>query len=85
MRWCVPGNLGVQTAVVTKAELNDAEVMLPLLRQYGIQFIVLAGFLPLVPDFLIDALSASHCQPPPGIAAEVWWQRGCGDTMYTRL
>ena len=32
-------NLGVQTAVVTKAELNDAEVMLPLLRQYGIQFI----------------------------------------------
>ena len=48
-------NLGVQTAVVTKAELNDAEVMLPLLRQYGIQFIVLAGFLPLVPDFLIDA------------------------------
>ena len=29
--------------------------MLPLLRQYDIQFIVLAGFLPLVPTFLIDA------------------------------
>lgn len=48
-------NLGVPTAVVTKTELNDAEVMLPLLRQYGIQFIVLAGFLPLIPNFLIDA------------------------------
>jgi phosphoribosylglycinamide formyltransferase-1 len=29
--------------------------MMPLLRQYNIQFIVLAGFLPLIPDFLIDA------------------------------
>ena len=29
--------------------------MMPLLRQYDIRFIVLAGFLPLVPDFLIDA------------------------------
>lgn len=48
-------NLGVPTAVVAKAELNDAEVMMPLLRQYGIRFIVLAGFLPLVPNFLIDA------------------------------
>ena len=29
--------------------------MMPLLQQYNIQFIVLAGFLPLIPDFLIDA------------------------------
>lgn len=48
-------NQGVPTAVVTKPELNDETVMLPLLREYNIQFIVLAGFLPLVPDFLIDA------------------------------
>ena len=27
----------------------------PLLKKYGIDFIVLAGFLPLVPSFLIDA------------------------------
>lgn len=48
-------NLGVPTAVVTKPELNDETVMQPLLREYNIQFIVLAGFLPLVPNFLIDA------------------------------
>ena len=48
-------NLGVATAVAPKAELNDADYMMPLLQQYNIQFIVLAGFLPLVPDFLIDA------------------------------
>ena len=45
---------GVPTAVTPKPQLNDADVMLPLLRQYHIDFIVLAGFLPLVPDFLID-------------------------------
>ena len=48
-------NLGVPSAVVSKAELNDADVMMPLLRQYDIRFIVLAGFLPLIPNFLIDA------------------------------
>ena len=47
--------LSVPTAVAPKAQLNDPEVMLPLLRNYHIDFIVLAGFLPLVPDFLIDA------------------------------
>ena len=47
-------NLGVPTAVVTKSELNDETVVLPLLREYDIHFIVLAGFLPLIPNFLID-------------------------------
>ncbi len=47
--------LGVPTAVAPKAELNDPEVMMPLLKKYNIQFIVLAGFLPLVPNFLVDA------------------------------
>lgn len=47
--------LGVPTAVTPKAELNDPEVMLPLLRKYDIGFIVLAGWLPLIPNFLIDA------------------------------
>lgn len=47
--------LGVPTAVTPKADLNDPDVMLPLLEKYDIGFIVLAGFLPLVPNFLIDA------------------------------
>lgn len=48
-------HLGVPTAVAPKPQLNDPDVMLPLLRQYHIDFIVLAGFLPLVPGFLLDA------------------------------
>lgn len=47
--------LGVPTAVVTKEELNNPDVMLPLLRKHNIGFIVLAGFLPLIPLFLIDS------------------------------
>jgi phosphoribosylglycinamide formyltransferase-1 len=47
--------LGVPTVVVPKAELAKSEVVLPLLQRYDIGFIVLAGFLPLVPDYLIDA------------------------------
>ncbi len=47
--------LDVPSAVVPKAELGKPEVILPLLQHYGIDFIVLAGFLPLIPDFLIDA------------------------------
>lgn len=47
--------LGVPTVVVPKEQLRDADVMLPLLQQYGIGFIVLAGFLPLIPDYLVMA------------------------------
>ena len=47
--------LGVPTAITPKADLNNPDVMMPLLRKYDIGFIVLAGFLPLVPNFLIDA------------------------------
>ena len=47
--------LEVPTAVVTKSELNSPEVMIPLLKKYDIGFIVLAGWLPLIPNYLIDA------------------------------
>lgn len=46
--------LGVPSAVVPKARFNDREVILPLLEEYSVDFIVLAGFLLVVPDFLID-------------------------------
>ena len=47
--------LRVPTEVITKAQLNDPDVMLPLLQSYDISFIVLAGFLPLIPAYLTDA------------------------------
>lgn len=47
-------NLQVPTAVVTKSDLADPCLVRPLMRRYGVEFIVLAGFLPLVPGYLID-------------------------------
>jgi len=47
--------LGVPTIVLPKPELNNAEVTMPVLERYAIDFIVLAGFLPIVPDFIVEA------------------------------
>lgn len=47
--------LGVPTAIVPKAQLSDPNIVMPLLQQHAIDFIILAGFLPLVPDYIIDA------------------------------
>lgn len=47
--------LGVLTEVVSKSQLSDSSFMLPLLRERDIHFIVLAGFLLMIPDYLIAA------------------------------
>ena len=46
-------NLDVPTAVMTKKDFNDQEKMMALMKAYDVDFIVLAGFLLIVPDFLI--------------------------------
>ena len=45
--------LGVPTRVLPKADLNREDVVLPLMKEYSIDFIVLAGFLLVIPAFLI--------------------------------
>lgn len=49
------GRLGVPTEVVSKSQLADESFMLSLLRGYDIHFIVLAGFLLMIPDYLISS------------------------------
>ena len=58
--------LGVPTAVTPKTDLHNPDIMLPLLRKYDIGFIVLAGWLPLIPDFLIDAFPHKIINIHPG-------------------
>lgn len=48
-------NLNVPAVVLSKKELQQQDTMMPLLQQYDIQFIVLAGFLVMIPDYLIEA------------------------------
>ena len=48
-------NLGVETAVIPKALLADEQSVTALLKGHDVAFIVLAGFLPLIPDYLLQA------------------------------
>ena len=47
--------LGVPSVVLSRAELDDPVRMLGVLDSYGIDFIVLAGYLRVIPDFLLAA------------------------------
>lgn len=47
--------LGVKTVVMTRNVFNDESAVMELMRREHAGFIVLAGFLLLVPPFLIDA------------------------------
>ena len=48
-------NLNVPCRVVTKPQLAEPDNLMPLLREFDIDFIVLAGFLPIIPDYLLEA------------------------------
>ena len=47
--------LNVPTKVLPKAEFNNQEMVMKLMADYRIAFIVLAGFLLMIPDWLISA------------------------------
>ena len=46
--------LNVTTAVLPKADFNNKDKVLKLMADYRIEFIVLAGFLLMIPDWLIS-------------------------------
>lgn len=46
--------LGVESRVMTRAEINDPEIMSEVLESRGVDTLVLAGFLLMVPSFLIE-------------------------------
>lgn len=46
--------LGVTVRVMSRAEINDPDTMLGVLNQYSVDAIALAGFLLMIPDFLLE-------------------------------
>lgn len=44
---------GICTEIIRKEDFSCREKIIPMLRRYGIDFIVLAGFLLIIPDFII--------------------------------
>ncbi len=47
--------LGVETMVIDKAQLADLNYLRPILEEHGVDAVVLAGFLLMAPDWLIEA------------------------------
>ena len=47
-------SLGVPVCVLTKEDINNPDIIRPLLEKYAIYGIVLAGFLLMIPTFLIN-------------------------------
>ncbi|MDE7025367.1 MAG: phosphoribosylglycinamide formyltransferase [Paramuribaculum sp.] len=46
--------LGVPVKTLTRTEIHNPEIMLSLMKEHDISMIVLAGFLLMIPEFLID-------------------------------
>ncbi len=46
---------GVPSLVVTRSDWNDGQELLAALKAYGVDFVVLAGFLWLIPPYLVQA------------------------------
>lgn len=45
-------DLGVPTKIMTRQAINEPDKLLPVMERYGIDFVVLAGFLLMIPPFL---------------------------------
>lgn len=48
-------NLGVKTVTLSRTDFDNADIMLPLLTENAIDYIVLAGFMLMIPPFLVKA------------------------------
>lgn len=71
--------LGVPAETITRAQLNDEAEFMRIMEKYGIDFIVLAGFLLMIPSFLITRYSGKIVNIHPSLLP-----RYGGKGMYGR-
>ena len=69
--------LGIPSKVVTSAGMKDEKAVMALMKEYGIDFIVLAGYLLLVPKYLVDAYPNAIVNIHPALIP-----LHCGKGMY---
>lgn len=69
--------LGIPSRLVTKADMANEEAVMSLLRDYQIDFIVLAGYLLLVPKYLVEAFPRAIVNIHPALIP-----LHCGKGMY---
>ena len=75
-------NLGIECAVVTRAEFMEADKVISMLRERDIDFVVLAGFLLLVPAKLIQAYSGKIVNIHPALLPKHGGKGMYGDRVH---
>lgn len=73
----------VDTAILSKADLNNSGKVLDLLSSYHVDFIVLAGFLLMVPAYLISAFPKHIVNIHPALLPK-FGGKVCMATMCTK-
>jgi phosphoribosylglycinamide formyltransferase-1 len=74
--------LGIEAAVVTKAEFMEADGVIAMLQERGIDFVVLAGFLLLVPQKLIQAYPGKIVNIHPALLPKHGGKGMYGDNVH---
>ena len=74
--------LGIESAVVTKAEFVEADGVIAMLRERNIDFVVLAGFLLLVPAKLIQAFPGRIVNIHPALLPKHGGKGMYGDRVH---
>lgn len=69
--------LGIPSKVVTGKEMREQDAVMALMNEYGIDFIVLAGYLLLIPKYLVDAYPNAIVNIHPALIP-----LHCGKGMY---
>ncbi len=74
--------LGIESAVVTKSEFMEADGIIAMLKERDIDFVVLAGFLLLVPQKLIQAYPGRIVNIHPALLPKHGGKGMYGDNVH---
>lgn len=75
-------NLGIPSLVFTRKEFYESEIILDILRRNKIDFIVLAGFLWLIPGYLLKAYSRKIINIHPALLPKYGGKGMYGDKVH---
>lgn len=75
-------NLGIPSLVFTRKEFYESEIILDILQRNKIDFIVLAGFLWLIPGYLLEAYSRKIINIHPALLPKYGGKGMYGDKVH---
>lgn len=75
-------NIGIPSTVITGKEMRDSEAVLSLLKDQAIDFIVLAGYLLRIPEYLVEAFPQAIINIHPALLPDFGGKGMYGDNVH---